>query len=231
MKKIGKFLLIGALCAFFLVLGYFIWQDKKDVAFKDVLEENIFTLNGEETTFQELGFYVLYEEGEIEKQAMIYNPESTKDYWNLHIDGVFIQTRAKEVILQMAIHDALMYQLAEKNGVKLTAKQENALRNTSSDFYMDLLDEQKEHMPVDEEYVTEALRRIAIGEAYQEQLVKKDGCSEAGYEWEGANYEKLLKKQELTINEKLWDKILVGDISLRHDRPNFINGHNKKESD
>ena len=91
----------------------------------------------------DLGFYILYQEREVEKQAQIYNPENTKDYWNLHVDGVFIQAQAKENIINMAIHDELYYQKAVENDITLNGEEEQQYRNTVMDFWMDLLDEQK----------------------------------------------------------------------------------------
>ena len=154
-------MVVGALCALFLVLGFWSWNNSRDVEYKDCLDKVIFTANGQEVQMKELAFYILYEEREVESQAMVYNPQNTKDYWNLHIDGVFMQVQAKDTILQMAIHDKLFYQKAVEEDMTLDAGEEQLLRNVISDFWMDLLDEQMEKMPVSEEYIMEAMRQIA----------------------------------------------------------------------
>lgn len=230
-KKIIRFMVVGALCALFLVLGLWSWNNSRDVEYKDCLDKVIFTANGQEVQMKDLGFYILYEEREVESQAMVYNPDNTKDYWNLHVDGVFIQVQAKDTILNMAIHDKLFYQKAMENNLTLDAEEEQQLRNVISDFWMDLLDEQTEKMPVSDEYIMEAMRQIALAEKYQAKLAEKEGKAYASYNWDGYEYEKWLEKQDVEINEKLWEKIVVGDITLSHGAPNYINGHNKKEDE
>ena len=230
-KKWIQYFIVGAVCALFLVWGFWSWENSRDVEYSECLDEVIFTANGQDVQMKDLGFYILYEEREVENQAKVYNPDNTKDYWNLHVDGVFIQVQAKDTILNMAIHDKLFYQKAVEENLTLDAKEEKQLRNAISDFWMDLLDEQLEKMPVGDEYIAEAMRQIALAEKYQAKLAKKNGKSYASYQWDGYEYQKWLEKQTVKINDKLWDKITVGDITLSHGSPNYINGHNKKEDE
>lgn len=230
-KKIIRYIIVGAVCALFLACGLWSWENSRDLEYEECLDEIIFTANGQEVQMKDLGFYILYQEREVENQAKIYNPNNTKDYWNLHVDGVFIQVQAKDTILNMAIHDNLFYQKAVEENLALNAREEQRLRNAISDFWMDLLDGQLEKMPVSDEYIMEAMRHIALAEKYQTKLAKAKGKSYASYQWDGYEYQKWLEKQDVKVNEKLWEKITVGDISLSHGAPNYINGHNKKESD
>ena len=231
MKKGIKIAIVVALGVGLVVAGFYSWKSKQKLDYRDCLQETAFVANGQERKMCDLGFYILYQEREVEKQAQIYNPENTKDYWNLHVDGVFIQVQAKENIINMAIHDELYYQKAVENDITLNGEEEQRYRNTVMDFWMDLLDEQKENLPVSDEFVVEAMRRKAIAEKYQMQLAKKKGHSYASYQWDGAYYQKWLEKQKVEINHKIWDKIVVGDISLQHGKPNYVNGYNKKESE
>ncbi len=223
MKKYLRLALVLVISAALILWGFYTWQSRS-VEYADCLTMVAFTLNGEEVTFAELGFYVLYEEREVELLAQVYNPENTRDYWNLHVDGVFISVQAKETIQQMAIHDELFYQLAKAEGLELTDEEEEALANAEMDFWMDLLDDQLENMPVSDEYITEALRHIAYAEKYQTLLAERTGYTYASYNWDGYYYEELLAEQSLVINKKLWDKISVGNITLNHGSASYING-------
>lgn len=231
MKKGIKIAIAIVLCVGLVIGGFYSWKSKQKLDYGDCLQETAFVANGQERKMCDLGFYILYQEREVEKQAQIYNPKNTKDYWNLHVDGVFIQAQAKENIINMAIHDELYYQKAVEKNITLNAEEEQEYRNTVMDFWMDLLDEQAENLPVSDEFVVEAMRRKAIAEKYQMQLAKEKGHSYASYQWDGTYYRKWLEKQKVEINHKIWDKIVVGDISLRHGQPNYINGYNKKESE
>ncbi len=230
MKKVSKSFLVGALCAALLVAGVYSWQGRQDIAFADCLDETVFTANGQKVQMKDLGFYVLYEEREVELQAQVYNPQNTRDYWNLHVDGVFIQQQAKDTILEMAIHDQLFYQKATEENLTLDAEEEKSYRNALTDFWMDLLDEQVEQMPVSDEYIIETMHKIALAEKYQIMLAEKMGDSYASYQWDGYGYKKWREKQDVKVNDKLWERITVGNISLRHGTPNYINGRTKKES-
>ena len=101
----------------------------------------------------------------------------------------------------------------------------------SPDFWMDLLDEQADNLPVSDEYLVETMRRIALAEKYQAQLAKQEGHSYTSYSWNGGYYNKWLETQDVTINDKIWDRISVGNITLTHDKVNYINGYEKKDSE
>ncbi len=70
------------------------------------------TVDGEDILFEDLRFYILFEEQKVERLARIYNPDSPKDYWNSHTNGEFVDVTAKEAVLEMAIHDHIMYKMA-----------------------------------------------------------------------------------------------------------------------
>lgn len=230
MKKRYIVLLVFILVAG-VVLGYGTWKSRQEIEYSSCLKETAFTANGEKVKMSALGFYILYEEGEIEKQAQIYNSENTKDYWNLRMDGKFVQSRAKDNIMNMAVHDALFYQEAKKKNLTLNAKEERAYRNVVSDFWMDLLDIQLEKMPLSEEFVIESIQKKALSEKYQQLLAEKNKKSFAAYDWDGYAYKEWLKEQDVEINNKIWKRIPVGDITLEHGTPNYINGQDKKESE
>lgn len=231
MKKLTKSFLVGALCAALIAVGVYSWQSRQDIAFADCLDETIFTANGQKVQMKDLGFYVLYEEREVELQAQVYNPENTRDYWNLHVNGVFIEEEAKDTILEMAIHDQLFYQKAMEENLTLDADEENSYRNAVSDFWMDLLEGQAERMPVSKEDINETMHQIALAEKYQAELAEEMGDSYASYNWDGYGYQQWRETQDVEVNEKLWDRISVGNISLEHGAPNYINGLSTEESE
>jgi hypothetical protein len=228
-KKITKVLLLAILVAAVGLGGFYSWQSRQQLEYTDCLNDVAFTLNGEEVLMSQLGFYIVYEERVVEEQAKLYNPENTRDYWNLHVDGIFIQSNAKDTIMNMAVHDQLFYQLAKEENMQLDMEEEKAFQNAVTDFWMDLLDEQVEHMPVSDEYIVEAIRRATLAEKYQQQLAEQEGHSFASYNWDGYYYGQLLEEQDFEINDAVWDRITVGNISLRHGQANYINGYEKEE--
>ena len=199
------------------------------------LQDTAVTVDSEAVTFEDLAFYILFEERKVEEQARIYNHDYSKDYWNLHTNDTFIQSEAKEVVMGMAIHDHLLYQLAVNEGMdSLTEEEEQALSGSTTDFWEDMLDIQWEKLPCDEQTINEQIRIAAVAEKYQKYLADEYGPSEAAYKYDGYYYEQLLKEHDVDINDKLWDKLVMGDITLQHTKINYINGltdEDKKKSE
>ena len=220
-----RLLLLILLAGAVLAAGVYTWQSRRTLDFSENLKETVFILNEEAVPLEQLGFYVAYEERVVEEQAMLYYPENTKDYWNLHVDGTFVQLKAKEVVLEMAIHDRLFYQMAKEEGMTLNAQEQKACENATMDFWMDLLDGQRENMPVSDEYIVEAIRRAALAQKYQKSLAEENGKSYDSYDWDGNEYQHLKEEQDLTVCTSLWDRIHIGDVTLRHGSPDVINGH------
>lgn len=203
------------------------------LVYNEHLNDTAVTIDGEPVTFQDLAFYILYEEGKVEEQAKIYNEDYTKDYWNLHTNDTFIQEEAKDVVMGMAIHDHLFYQLAVAEGMdNLTESEKADLEFAKTDFWEDRLDIQLEKLPCDEETINEQIKIAAIAEKYQDKLAE-EGPSQAAYKYDGYYYSLIRDEHSVEINKKLWSKFVLGDVTLEHTKMNYINGltdEDKKKS-
>lgn len=231
MKRMASNIIIAIIIVAVICGLVYSWQSRQQLDYRDCLEETAFTVDGQAVQMKWLGFYVVYEEREVEKQAQIYHADNTADYWNLHVDGHFIRQDAKDTIMQMAIHDYIYYQKAQEEGMTLDASEQRSLENTISDFWMDLLDDQVDNLPVTDEYIVETMQRIALAEKYQAALAAKKDRSYTSYSWNGGYYKKWLAKQDVEINDKIWDRVSVGNITLKHDKVNYVNGQDEKDSD
>ena len=198
------------------------------------LDDTAVTVDSEKVSFEDLAFYILFEERKVEEQARIYNHDYPKDYWNIHTNDTFIQLEAKEVVMGMAIHDHLFYQLAINEGMDiLSTEEEDSLEGSITDFWEDMLDIQWEKLPCDQETINEQIRIAAVAEKYQDYLAKEYGPSQAAYKYDGYYYSQILEEHDVQVNSKLWDKLVLGDITLQHSKINYINGltdEDKKKS-
>jgi hypothetical protein len=168
----------------------------------------------------------------VEEQARIYNPDSPKDYWNLHTNDTFIQSEAKRTVIGMAVHDHLFYQLAVADGMDtLTAEEESDLQFAITDFWEDLLDQQWEKLPCPQETINEQIRIAAVAEKFERYLAENKGISEAAYKYDGYYYEAIKDEHKIKINDKLWDRFVLGDITLSHTHVNYINGINSRNKE
>ena len=220
-KPIVLILCVAVMVYALLTMG----NNRAKLDYQEHLGDTAVTVDSEEITFQDLAFYILYEEGKIEEQARIYNPDYTKDYWNLHTNDTFIQLEAKEVVLGMAVHDHLFYQMAVAEGMDtLTDEEEQELEYRTTDFWEDLLDIQWEKLPCSEETINEQIRLAAIAEKYQNYLAEELGPSQAAYKYDGYYYQQIMEQHKVKTNDKLWDRLVLGDITLSHSKLNYING-------
>lgn len=220
-KPIVLILCVAVMVYALLTMG----NNRAKLNYQEHLEDTAVTVDSEEITFQDLAFYILYEEGKIEEQARIYNSDYTKDYWNLHTNDTFIQLEAKEVVLGMAVHDHLFYQMAVAEGMDtLTEEEEQELEYRMTDFWEDLLDIQWEKLPCSEETINEQIRLAAIAEKYQNYLAEELGPSQAAYKYDGYYYQQIMEQHQVETNDKLWDRLVLGDITLSHGKLNYING-------
>lgn len=193
------------------------------------LDEPVVTVDGEELVLRDLGFYILFEEHKVEEEAEIYNDRRTKDFWNIHTNGFFLQAQAKDAVLQMAIHDRIFYRAAQEAGLVLTTEEKETLENARTDFWADLYEEQLERIPGTFESVNETLKEIALAEKYQFRLAKALDTTYAGLNWGGYDYEQLLEKEhEVKVNQRVWRRVILGDITLVHSDISYINAFDEE---
>ena len=214
-----------------VLVGSFCWglyarsQRNKRFEYKDVLTEEAFCLDGESVSFKDLLFYVAYEERVVEEEAIIYNKKSTKDYWNTHTNGEFISVAARKAVLDMAVHDYLMYNLAVQEGFALGDSQKKELENSTLDFWMDLLEGQEEKILeyTTKEAVDQTLYKKAVAEIYQDYLAVTNNHAYVYYDVGGEGYSELLKEHDLTTS-KIWKDVVLGEITIHHDKVNYATG-------
>ena len=64
----------------------------------------------------------------------------------------------------------------------------------------------------------------AIAEKYQNKLAQENGPSQAAYKYDGYYYSLIRDEHDIKINKKLWDRFVLGDVTLVHTKINYING-------
>ena len=212
------------LIAIVVYICYRGFKNREAFVFTDHLDEVAVTINGEALTYGELSFYVLYVEQKVEKEARVYNPTSSKDWWNSYVNGTFVSVSASRMAMDMAVHDYIMYKLAEDEGITLTDEEEKLVAYRQTDFFEDLYDEQLERLPVSTDEIDESIEKIAIGEKYQQKLTESLGVNNFEYNYDGYEYKQMLEKDYKVKVDDGYDKLVFGEITLHHSKVNYING-------
>lgn len=217
----------AALVLLMCLAGYFNMQKRRPFSYKENLKKEAAVVDGEGLTLKDMAFYAAYIENKVEKEAYIYNKESTRDFWNARLDGKIMASMAKKTVYGMAVHDTVFYREAKKRKITLSPDEAEYAENSFSDFKEDLLDIQKERMPVSMSTIENEILKMALAQKYQRILAKEKNVSFDSLNWDGDEYEKILSEHKIRKNDRIWDRVNVGEITLHHDHANFVNGRNK----
>ena len=216
-----KYIVTIVLGVIVIVLGMYSFQSagaRKDLKYTECLDEMAVTVNDQIVTFREAALYVAYEEQSVQEQALVYDEDHTDKYWNLHIDGEFVRVAAKQATQQMLIHDVIFYQMAVEEEMELSEEEAQAFENNFYDFWSDLTDDGKEEMlGVTEDELHEAMRRMALAQKCQEIYAIVNDIPREELDFSGEAYQQLLEEYKYKINDKVWDRLSFGNITLRHD--------------
>lgn len=219
--KAGKSIIIILVAAgITAVLALGLYQGitrSRDFVYRDHLDDTAVTIDGEKLTYRDVAFYVVYEENQVQTAALAYDQEKPWNYWDSHINGVFIISEARRVSMEMAIHDRILLRMAQEHGVALSTDEKQQMEDRITDFYEDLYDDQKENLPVSYDVLSRTIADIAVSEKYQQILADENDDTFASYGYDGRAYEKLEKKHKVKISDS-WNRIRMGRITLR-DQP------------
>ncbi len=192
-------------------------RQKTGIDYKTILDETAITVDESSRTFREVALYVAYEEAVVEEQAVVYDPENPKKYWNVHTDGIFVRLAARNAASQMALHDEIFYQMAMEEGIVLDAEEKESLRSKQQDFWYDLCDDDKQiRLGIEQKDIEAAMERMMYAQKMQLIYANSKGLAYEDFNFDQEAYEKLQKNYNNKINEKLWEQLQFGDISLEH---------------
>ena len=185
------------------------------LVYSQALDEVAVTVNGTDLTLRDVAFYVAFEEEQVEEQACEYNPEDTSEYWNVHVDGIYIRVAARNAAIQMAIHDELFYQMAMEEKISLTSEEESSCQLAYEDFWSDFTaDGKAKRLGVAAEDIRNCMYRMALAQKYQQLYAAMNNVPEEDYDASGAAYETLLGEHTYKIRDRLWEGVSMGHVTL-----------------
>jgi len=189
-------------------------QNFKSTKFPDIQDEWLVRVDDIEYTANDLAFYIAYEEGSVEEQAVLYNPKNPNEYWNVHTNGEFIRSSAKNTCMNMAVHDFVMYSLALDRGVSLDEEEKEVAKNNATDFWDDLGEGRQPLLLISEEELEASVQMVALAEKMQKVLAEENSKSQITYAFDGMGYNELLEEHKVEINSEVWDKLSFGNITV-----------------
>lgn len=213
MKRISaRFFLLLLLC---LNLVIPLTSCKKTFLYREHLDDTLLTIEDRANyTLRDVAFYIWYEESLGDTYAKIYNKENPRSYWNAHTNGEFMSVLIKDSTLNLIIHDALLYQKAQAEGVSLTEDEMQEAQKNAQDSYKDLNTEQLEALGISLEDFQNTLEKIATARKYMLFRCETDKREITDWETNGIAYQALLSESSYKVNTMLWEQIDIGKITL-----------------
>ena len=172
-------------------------------------------INGDKLTLRDLAFYVAYEESQVQEKAVVYDKEHPEKYWNMHLQNGFTRVLARNAAMQMALHDMLFYQMAQEEGITLTAEEQHQKEEAFADFWEDLSERDgQKKLGVSKEELEETVEKITYAQKYQAIYAELHNKEYKNYDFTANTYKKLLEKQDYKIYEKVWSGVSFGSVTL-----------------
>ncbi|MBE5825370.1 MAG: hypothetical protein E7307_01915 [Butyrivibrio sp.] len=196
--------------------------------YQDHLDETVITVDDTEITLREFGCYIYEVEAFVQKQALIYDPENPKHWWNTHfsagMDSQFVCDLAKKAAINTCILEEIYSKKAASEGITLDIAEEKQALEEAKVLYNSMNSEQIRRTGLDEDIIIEIRRKHALASKYSALMEKSlnfAGFSEEPKElldWDGAYFqEKILPEHMIEMNDKVLDKITLGKITVNYE--------------
>jgi len=200
------------------VLAYNTRIGREDIVYNESLDMVVATVEGAEITLRDFAVYVAHQETQVQEQAIIYDPEDTRKYWNVHTDGTYISHAARNEAMSMAIHDALFYQLSLNFDITFTDEEMQILENDVDDFWNDLVDEEKEkRLGITKQDVYNTMYKIACAQKCQMIYAKMHSVSYEDMDFYEEVFLSFLEDYKYEVDDSVLSRIDFGDVTLVHE--------------
>lgn len=223
--KKGLVILLAVFGVILTLLGLDAWNRQKNkFVYEKHLDDVVITVDEEQITLRELGYYVFEVESKIDKQARLYNPEDPLDYWNTYFnsgyEGGYISEMAEDAILGSCVCDLIYEKMALEKGYELTAEEKEEAGALAEQFFASMNEEQIAVTGLTQEMVTEITERQALVLKFAKEYFEDvDFSGYAGYREELVSYagdyykEKILPEHEVVYEYDIINEWKVGRIT------------------
>lgn len=208
-----------------LVITALCWIKLSRFDYSDHLDDAVITIDDRSVTLREFGYYIYEVEDFVQEQALIYDPDNPKHWWNTHfsagMDSQFVSDYAKKVAINTCISDEIYYQEAVSSGITLSSDEEFQAAVQAQEVYSEMTPEQITATGINEAIVLDMTRRHALAAKYAETLIENEDMTAYSEDpqklvnWDGAFYlEKVLPRHVTWTNEEVLDQITFGLITV-----------------
>ncbi len=220
LESMKKFRVLWIFAIFMLILTYIADQTRlarEKIVYSESLDMVLATVQEEEFTLRDFAVYVAHQESEVQDQALAYDMNNTRKYWNVRTDLGFISQVARNEAMSMAIHDELFYQLYQDLELKLTEEELMLIKNDAEDFWNDLVDEEKDvRLGIAKEDVYNSMYKIACSQKAQMVYAGILAVDYGDLDYASEEFLEFLNKYNYKVDDKVLNRLDFGAITLVH---------------
>ena len=226
MKQSEKRAVIAIICVIIALIAVsFGVKMLRRFDYADHLDETVITVDKNNITLREFGYYVFRVEAFIQKQALIYDPDDPVHWWHIHFDAgedsQFVSDYAKTFAISLCIAEEIYCREALSRGMALDENEEDLMIDDAMEMLDNMDAEQMAATGLDKDMVLELSRKHALASKYAAWLAENadlaayPGEAAKLVDWDGAYYrEVILPKHSVVTNDRLLDKITLGTITV-----------------
>jgi len=220
-ESMKKFRVLWILVLAFVAMLYIANESRisrAEIIYPQSLDMIVASVEGVDITLRDFAVYVAHQERAVQDQALAYDEDDTRKYWNVRTDMGFVNQVARNEAMSMAIHDALFYQLSLNFDITFTDEEMQILENDVDDFWNDLVDEEKEkRLGITRQDVYNTMYKIACAQKCQMIYAKMHSVSYEDMDFYEEVFLSFLEDYKYEVDDSVLSRIDFGDVTLVHE--------------
>lgn len=218
MKKFRVLWIFALVFAGLLFLANETRLSREKIVYAQSLDIVLATVQDEEFTLRDFAVYVAHQEDAVQEQALAYDVDDTRKYWNVRTDMGFISQVARNEAMSMAIHDELFYQLYQELNMEFSEDELSIIQNDAEDFWQDLVDEEKDvKLGIEKEDVSNTMYKIACAQKAQMVYAGIQSVDYEDLDYASEEFLDFLSDYAYEVNDNVLNRLDFGDITLVHE--------------
>ena len=218
MKKFRVLWIVVLVFALLVFLANETRLSREKIVYPESLDTVVAVVQGEDITLRDFAVYVAHQEAQVQEQALAYDMDNTRKYWNVRTDMGFVSQVARNEAMSMAIHDTLFYQLYQGLDIKLSAEELSILENDVEDFWNDLTDAEKDaRLGITRDDVYNSMYKIACAQKAQMIYAGIQAVDYEDLDYAEEVFLDFLSDYEYEVNDNVLSRLDFGDITLVHE--------------
>ena len=192
------------------------------------LEDAVVTVDGTPVTLREFGCYIYYMEDFFQQQALVYDPENPKLWWNTHFsagyDSAFISDYAHRSAIDMCVCTEIYAAEANREGIALDEAESAKAESDATDMFYAMDASQQKATGLSQADIVNVKKKQALAAKYVTYLTTTRDFSAYNDDphnllnWDGAYYKDfILSAHKVDENEELLANITFGTITVNQE--------------